>query len=314
MEFLRAPGTAWRVARRKASTTARRSSSPCTSPYPNTPNPTNPRNANPTPQSQYQFQQVLEKNNVKFDSKGTGTSTWVSLLTGLLPILLLVGFWIFLMNQMQGGGSRVMSFGKSRAKRMSVDSPKVTFKDVAGADEAVEELHHLLTTYAGRPTPITRVERFAPGNEHRLLVVGNRLIAAACGEAASVVGDGVRTIRQLVTEELNSDPRRGEGEACPLSPVEFDAMNLMVRGDALTLIDFQDAVAGPPSYDLISLLRGRYRRFDAATFAAFFPGCFISARVRLPGKASVSSISGTSSSCQKLSSIITPSGSWMKTC
>jgi cell division protease FtsH len=59
----------------------------------------------PTAQSQFQFQQVLEKNNVKFDSKGTGTSTWVSLLTGLLPILLLVGFWIFLMNQMQGGGS-----------------------------------------------------------------------------------------------------------------------------------------------------------------------------------------------------------------
>ena len=47
------------------------------------------------------------------------------------------------MNQMQGGGSKVMSFGKSRAKRVSVDSPKVTFKDVAGADEAVEELHEI---------------------------------------------------------------------------------------------------------------------------------------------------------------------------
>ena len=97
----------------------------------------------PTPQSQIQFQNILTKNNVKFDSKGTGTSTWVSLLTGLLPILLLVGFWIFLMNQMQGGGSKVMSFGKSRAKRMSPDSPKVTYKDVAGADEAVEELHEI---------------------------------------------------------------------------------------------------------------------------------------------------------------------------
>ncbi|GKW48526.1 aminoglycoside phosphotransferase family protein [Halomonas sp. NCCP-2165] len=50
---------------------------------------------------------------------------------------------------------------------------------------------------------------------------------------------------------------------------DFDAMNLMVQGETLTLIDFQDAVAGPPSYDLISLLRGRYQRFDAATFAAF---------------------------------------------
>jgi cell division protease FtsH len=97
----------------------------------------------PTPQSQIQFQNILTANNVKFDSKGTGTSTWVSLLTGLLPILLLVGFWIFLMNQMQGGGSKVMSFGKSRAKRMSPDSPKVTYKDVAGADEAVEELHEI---------------------------------------------------------------------------------------------------------------------------------------------------------------------------
>ena len=47
------------------------------------------------------------------------------------------------MNQVQGGGSKVMSFGKSRAKRMSVDSPKITFRDVAGADEAVEELHEI---------------------------------------------------------------------------------------------------------------------------------------------------------------------------
>ncbi len=47
------------------------------------------------------------------------------------------------MNQMQGGGSRVMSFGKSRAKRMSVDAPKITFRDVAGVDEAVQELHEI---------------------------------------------------------------------------------------------------------------------------------------------------------------------------
>ena len=97
----------------------------------------------PSPQSQLEYQKVLEKNNVKFDSKGTGTSTWWALLTGFLPFLLLIGFWIFLMNQMQGGGSKVMSFGKSRAKRMSPDSPKVTYKDVAGADEAVEELHEI---------------------------------------------------------------------------------------------------------------------------------------------------------------------------
>ncbi|HEY3963504.1 MAG TPA: cyanophycin synthetase [Planctomycetaceae bacterium] len=71
------------------------------------------------------------------------------------------------------------------------------------------------------------VERFAPGNEHRLLVVGSRLIAAACGEAASIVGDGVRTVKQLVADQLNSDPRRGEGEAFPLSFIEFDAVTVM---------------------------------------------------------------------------------------
>ena len=80
---------------------------------------------------------------MKFDSKGTGSSPWWSLIISVLPFVILIAFWIFLMNQVQGGGSKVMSFGKSRAKRMSPDSPKVTFKDVAGADEAVEELHEI---------------------------------------------------------------------------------------------------------------------------------------------------------------------------
>ena len=97
----------------------------------------------PTAQSATQFQNLLQANNVKFDSKGTGSSAWWALLINVLPFVILIAFWIFLMNQVQGGGSKVMSFGKSRAKRMSPDSPKVTFKDVAGADEAVEELHEI---------------------------------------------------------------------------------------------------------------------------------------------------------------------------
>ncbi|MGZ4354558.1 MAG: ATP-dependent metallopeptidase FtsH/Yme1/Tma family protein, partial [Gaiellaceae bacterium] len=97
----------------------------------------------PTDQSQFEFQKLLQDNNVKFDSKGIGSSPWWSILTSLLPFVLLFGFWIFLMNQVQGGGSKVMSFGKSRAKRMAPDSPKIGFKDVAGVDEAVEELHEI---------------------------------------------------------------------------------------------------------------------------------------------------------------------------
>jgi len=97
----------------------------------------------PTPQSAIQFENLLRAQKTRFDSKGIGSSTWTTLLFSLLPIVVLIALWIFLMNQMQGGGSKVMSFGKSRAKRMSPDSPKVTFKDVAGADEAVEELHEI---------------------------------------------------------------------------------------------------------------------------------------------------------------------------
>jgi cell division protease FtsH len=97
----------------------------------------------PSPESQVAYEKILQDSNVTYDSKGIGTSAWWALLTGFLPFILLIGFWIFLMNQMQGGGSKVMSFGKSRAKRMSPDSPKVTYKDVAGADEAVEELQEI---------------------------------------------------------------------------------------------------------------------------------------------------------------------------
>ncbi|MHB8659289.1 MAG: ATP-dependent zinc metalloprotease FtsH [Solirubrobacteraceae bacterium] len=78
-----------------------------------------------------------------FDIQGKASNGWLSLLTYILPFIIFIGFWIFLMNQVQGGGSKVMSFGKSRAKRMSVDSPKITFRDVAGVDEAVEELHEI---------------------------------------------------------------------------------------------------------------------------------------------------------------------------
>jgi cell division protease FtsH len=93
--------------------------------------------------AQAQLLNTLQQHNVKTEIKGKGGSSLLSLLTYILPFLLFFAFWIFLMNQMQGGGSRVMSFGKSRAKRMSVDAPKITFRDVAGADEAVQELHEI---------------------------------------------------------------------------------------------------------------------------------------------------------------------------
>jgi len=102
-----------------------------------------------TDQSEYSVEQAMRNPTgvgvapVDFNSKGVGSSPWWSILSSLLPFVLLFGFWIFLMNQVQGGGSKVMSFGKSRAKRMTPDAPKIGFKDVAGVDEAVEELQEI---------------------------------------------------------------------------------------------------------------------------------------------------------------------------
>jgi cell division protease FtsH len=97
----------------------------------------------PSDQNAPQLTKLLQDNQVQYDSKGTGSWSWIGFFTSLLPFVLLFAFWIFLMNQVQGGGSKVMSFGKSRAKRMAPDSPKIGFKDVAGVDEAVEELHEI---------------------------------------------------------------------------------------------------------------------------------------------------------------------------
>ncbi|WP_110953588.1 ATP-dependent zinc metalloprotease FtsH [Anaerosinus massiliensis] len=69
---------------------------------------------------------------------------WTTIFSSILPMLLLIGVWFFIMQQTQGGGNRVMSFGKSRARLNNDDKAKVTFKEVAGADEAKQELEEVV--------------------------------------------------------------------------------------------------------------------------------------------------------------------------
>jgi cell division protease FtsH len=76
---------------------------------------------------------------IELDTDQQGESIWMSLLFSLLPIVVLFGLFLFFMNSVQGGG-RLMQFGKSRARRLSGDEPKVTFADVAGCEEAIDEL------------------------------------------------------------------------------------------------------------------------------------------------------------------------------
>jgi len=86
----------------------------------------------------------LADRNVQIIAKPEATSPWATLLYSWAPILLMIGFWLFIMRQMQSGGNKALSFGKSRAKLSSSSQKKVTFKDVAGVDEAKEELQEII--------------------------------------------------------------------------------------------------------------------------------------------------------------------------
>ncbi len=87
---------------------------------------------------------ILREHNVDINVKDTSRSPWFSYLLTWFPFLLLILFWVFFMRQMQAGGNKALSFGKSRAKLFSAIQKKVTFKDVAGVQEAKEELQEII--------------------------------------------------------------------------------------------------------------------------------------------------------------------------
>ena len=95
--------------------------------------------------SQYEtLAKELYQRGVAITAKPETTSPWAALLYSWAPILLMIGFWIFFMRQMQSGGNKALSFGKSKAKLSSSAQKKVTFKDVAGVDEAKDELQEII--------------------------------------------------------------------------------------------------------------------------------------------------------------------------
>ncbi len=87
---------------------------------------------------------LLQDKGVNVKIKESSSGNWVSLLINAIPFVLLLAFWIFMMRQMQSGGNKALSFGKSRARLHSSQQKKVTFKDVAGVDEAKEELQEII--------------------------------------------------------------------------------------------------------------------------------------------------------------------------
>jgi cell division protease FtsH len=87
---------------------------------------------------------LLQNQSVEISAVADSTTPWTNMLILWAPFVLMIGFWVFMMRQMQSGGNKALSFGKSRAKLSSSTQKKVTFKDVAGADEAKDELQEII--------------------------------------------------------------------------------------------------------------------------------------------------------------------------
>jgi cell division protease FtsH len=87
---------------------------------------------------------TLQDHNVLYNYKEVKTADWLSFLVNFAPLILLVLFWVFMMKQMQAGGNKALSFGKSRARLLTAQQKKATFKDVAGIDEPKEELYEII--------------------------------------------------------------------------------------------------------------------------------------------------------------------------
>ena len=240
-----------------------------------------------------QLQTAVQENKLPpggYNIEGRKTNGWLSLLTYVLPFLIFIGFWIFLMNQVQGGGSKVMSFGKSRAKRMSVDSPKITFRDVAGADEAVEELHEI-KEFLENPKKFQALGARIPKGV--LLFgppgTGKTLLARAVAGEAGVpffsisgsdfvemfVGVGASRVRDLFEQAKQNSPciifmdeidavgrHRGAGLGGGHDEREQTLNQLLVEMDGFTMTDNIILIAATNRPDILDPALLRPGRFD----------------------------------------------------
>jgi len=164
---------------------------------------------------------LLRSKGVKISAKPEEDSSWFQVFLSWVPMLLLIGVWIFFMRQMQVGGGKALSFGKSRARLMSDTQEKVTFEDVAGIDEAKEELEEIIE-FLRDPKKFTRLGGRIPKGV--LLVgspgTGKTLLARAIAGEAGVpffsisgsdfvemfVGVGASRVRDLFVQGKKHAP------------------------------------------------------------------------------------------------------------
>ncbi|MBU1163451.1 MAG: ATP-dependent zinc metalloprotease FtsH [Proteobacteria bacterium] len=165
---------------------------------------------------------ILREKGVAINAKPPSESPWyVSLLVSWLPMIVLIGIWIFFMRQMQAGGGKALSFGKSRARLQSDKAPKVTFEDVAGIDEAKEELGEIVD-FLREPKKFTRLGGRIPKGVLLMGLpgTGKTLLARAIAGEAGVpffsisgsdfvemfVGVGASRVRDLFVQGKKNAP------------------------------------------------------------------------------------------------------------
>ena len=183
---------------------------------------------------------ILREKNVKITAKPSEVSPWYAFLLSWAPILLFVGLWIFFMRQMQAGGNRALSFGKSKARLVGEDKKKVTFADVAGVDEAKDEVLEIIEFLKDPP----KFQRLGGRIPKGVLIIGppgtgkTLLAKAIAGEAAvpffsisgsdfveMFVGVGASRVRDLFDQGKKQAP-------CIIFIDEIDAVGRL-RGAGL---------------------------------------------------------------------------------
>ena len=168
-----------------------------------------------------QLYDLLNDKKVNITIKDTSSGNWISILLNASPFIVLLAFWIFMMRQMQSGGNKALSFGKSRARLHSTQQKKVTFKDVAGVEEAKEELQEIIE-FLREPQKFQKLGGRIPKGV--LLVgppgTGKTLLARAIAGEASVpffsisgsdfvemfVGVGASRVRDLFEQGKKNAP------------------------------------------------------------------------------------------------------------
>ncbi len=220
----------------------------------------------------------------------SGPSPLITIISSVLPILLLVVVMFFFLNQMQGGNSKIMNFGKAKAKRMTRDQPRITFKDVAGVDEAIEELQEI-KEFLANPGKFQALGAKIPKGV--LLVgppgTGKTLLArAVAGEAAvpffsisgsdfveMFVGVGASRVRDLFEQAKAASPciifvdeidavgrQRGAGLGGGHDEREQTLNQLLVEMDGFDIKDNVILIAATNRPDILDPALLRPGRFD----------------------------------------------------